>query len=123
VIDNPQVVRWANEVARPTADRLAGLCRLADVFVAQALSPEVLGPLGITPEILAGEAMPTLEAFPDDQVADGSQGDGRPLGTRRKMLALIRVMYQLKTIKDAEVYSTPRYTEAVALSLAVNPGV
>lgn len=121
MIDNPQVIRFSNEVARPTADRLAGLCGWCDQFVAQALTPEILGPLGITPEILGGEAMPTEQDYPDEQIADGSAQDGRPLATRRKLLALIRVAYQLKTIKDATVGGTARYTEAVAYSLAVNP--
>ena len=121
MIENAQVVRLCNEVARPAADRLAGLCDLSDRFTAQSLSPEILGPLGITPAILGGENMPTELDYPDEFIADGSVTDGRPLMTRRKLLALIRVMYQLKLIKDAPVLGVAGYTERVAYSLAVNP--
>jgi hypothetical protein len=123
VIDNQQVIRKCNEVVRPMADRLAGLCQIADQFALQILTPEVLTPLGITSEMIADDEMPTIEAYPDEEIGDGSQTDGRPLATRRKVLALVRVISQLKYLKDQTVYGVPHYTEVVAAALAVNPRV
>jgi hypothetical protein len=122
-ITNPQAVARCNEVVRPMADRLAGLCQITDQFALQVMTPEVLGPLGITSELIGAAEMPTPEAFPDEVVVDGSAIDGRPICTRRKVLALVRVIAQLKQLKDATIYGVPRYTEAVAASLAVNPRV
>jgi hypothetical protein len=122
-IDNPQVVRVCNEVIRPSADRLAGLCTFADEFANRFILPEVLGPLGITYELLIAPTLPTEQDFPDDDIADGSVADGRPLMTRRKVLQLARVLLDLRNQKSATVYEVDQYVEKVAFALAVNPRV
>jgi hypothetical protein len=124
-ITNPQVVKTINEVVRPMADRLAGMLTQADAFYGAILSPtgwtEVLGPCGITPELVGADLMPSLEDFPDEVIGDGAVSDGRPIATLRKFLALVRIVAQLKGLADMEQNGISEYTRSVAFSLAVNP--
>lgn len=126
-INNPQLSQVCDSLVRPAADKLAGMCQYADQFAAVLLSPqgfaELLAPAGITPQLVMAPGMPTEQDFPDAEIASLQSGDTRRTLTRRKLLALIRIVAQFKGLKDYEQYDTPQWVQSIAFAIAVNPRV
>ena len=120
MIDNIQLKKRCNEELRPMADNIASLCLKADTFMARFTDEDILIVLGIAPKMISDLALPTEQEFPDEAILDGAEIDGRPILTRRKVLQLLRIVAQLRYLKEQEQYGVPKYTQSVAFSMAVN---
>lgn len=113
-LDQPDFVRWSDEVVRPAADRLAGAIHLIDQIL-----------VDVRPDARDYGAL-IAGADPAEAVADGAPADGRPAIAAAHVAAFVRLCEVLRDMADDDtdpVTGQPTGVTSRALlhRIAVNP--